>query len=279
MSFKRTTERAKHESETVVLRALSLNSPQRWGQLLVNTPLSSRTLKSALDRLEDKGQIYRQVEQTKVYPPPVLYGLSEKADKSIIPMLFAVKVRQYALGLANGSELIGENKEAVALFFKTEKEDPKERLALLVHRLGVLQLFVLLKALEERNTEWMSEISNLLEYDKDIEIALHLSNEKTRHIFFEESLEEGEKQRIIKNELKENDLLGDESIRKIGDQVFFLTSDKKSELPEKQAIRNLEDMLMQLYPEDLKKFEEFAEEASSTVKKIRESKSASVSSP
>ena len=272
MSDKWTTDRAKNESENVVLRTLVLSSPQRWKDLLAKTKLSSRTLKKALNRLEQKGRIYRQMEQTKEYPPPVLYGITPEAQKSISPMLFSVLVHDYALGLIPDHETIGGNEKAIGMFFKAEKEKPSERLALLVQRLGVLQLFVLLKALEERNFDWTNEISRVLEYDERVEKALSLSNENTRWVFFDDSLEESEKQRIKESELKENDLLFSKSVRTEGDINFLMTSGKKSEMPERQAVKNLQDILRQLYPEEIKKFEELAQKASSVDKGASSSK-------
>ena len=70
-----TPERAKAESEDKVLYLLRHGIPRRWGYLLEVGLLSSRTLKKALDRMIEKGLVYREVG-TGEYPPPVFYGLT-----------------------------------------------------------------------------------------------------------------------------------------------------------------------------------------------------------
>lgn len=94
MTRKRTAEQAKLESEQTILRSLSTKSPQRWSELLVDTKISSRTLKKALERLEKRKMVRREVSQGKEYPPPVMYGLSRKGIETVDPQLFEADVAE-----------------------------------------------------------------------------------------------------------------------------------------------------------------------------------------
>lgn len=101
MTGKRTTQQAKKESEQTVLRSLNEKSPQRWGELLKNTEISSRTLKKALERLEKRNMIYRKVSQVAEYPPPVLYGLSETGKETVNPLLLDADIKEVSQAVKN----------------------------------------------------------------------------------------------------------------------------------------------------------------------------------
>jgi DNA-binding HxlR family transcriptional regulator len=172
MTVKRTAEQAKQESENTVLRQLTIKSPQRWSDLLSSTRISSRTLKKALDRLGKKGFVHRQVEQGKDYPPPVLYGLSSKGREISDPIFFATTARPYILGLGLEWEAKGKNDFTIGI--RTTVEDMEKRIAVIGRRLAAFYLFIFLKGIEEKNTDWVDEAQKIVDYDPFMVFALGL---------------------------------------------------------------------------------------------------------
>ncbi len=183
--LKWTTERAKKESEATIFKELSKKSPQRWGELLRNTKLSSRTLKKALERMQKNNLITREINQGKEYPPPVLYGLTPEAktffgpllvESYVKPLLFPTEKDEITLKTLNEPpKLEGisyEESPSLTRCLKPEIKDPKERLAVIGRRIGAFYLFTLLKAMEEGNYEWIPEARSLLGYDHTVEAAL-----------------------------------------------------------------------------------------------------------
>jgi DNA-binding HxlR family transcriptional regulator len=108
----RNSEHAKLESEQTILRSLRSKSPQRWSELLKDTNISSRTLKKALERLEKKKLVCRQVDQGRKYPPPVRYSLSRKGIETVDPQLFSADVAEVNNAVKNlenlSSDLISD---------------------------------------------------------------------------------------------------------------------------------------------------------------------------
>jgi len=183
--LKWTTERAKKESEQAVFKELTKKSPQRWGELLKNTKLSSRTLKNALERMQKNNLITREINQGKEYPPPVLYGLTSEAKNSfgplllenyVKPLIFRAEKDEITLKtLKTPLKLEGisyEEAPQLTRRLKPEIADPKERLATIGRRIGAFYLFTLLRAMEEGNYEWMPEARSILDYDRNVEAAL-----------------------------------------------------------------------------------------------------------
>jgi DNA-binding HxlR family transcriptional regulator len=231
MALKWTADRAKQESEHVVVRELTKKSPQRWSDLLKNTQISSRTLKKALNRLEEKGLVYRNVEQGQAYPPPVLYGLSLEGKKSGGPMLFAANARPYVLGLSiqwEGRREKDQGPASVILHLDTEKENVKDRIALIGKRLGVLQLFALLKALENGNMDWLHETEGFLSYDPFIASVLDFRDVKGHFSARVQSI----------------------------DGELVLPIPRITDMPEQEEVKRLRDLLEQIFPEEIKAFEE-----------------------
>ncbi len=121
MEEKWSPENAKKNSEKKVLKTFYLHGLQlRWSDLLGKAGLSSRTLKNALDRLKKMGLVYREVKAEDGYPPPVLYGLTEKGEKT------------------------------------SREEKHKKTVSLMVKRIGVAYLVSLLKMVEEQKDEWFT---------------------------------------------------------------------------------------------------------------------------
>lgn len=184
-NLKWTTERAKKESEQVVFKELIKKSPQRWGELLKNTKLSSRTLKNALERMQKKEMITREIDQGKEYPPPVLYGLSPNARALNGAWLFENYAKDNIFKTEKDEITLETSKnkpkfEGIPLDkspqlirrLLPEIADEKERLAVIGRRLGAFYLFALLKSIEEGNYDSMPEAKSLLDYDQTIEAAL-----------------------------------------------------------------------------------------------------------
>jgi len=228
MPSKRDAEKAKEESERIVMQTLSQKSPQRWSDLLKNCSLSSRTLKKALNRLAEKGLVIRNVANSEEYPPPVLYGLSIEGKKSSIPLLFSYNVYPYIRGIELKWDIADRKKKQVTVGVIPEKEDLKERIALFGKRLGALQIFAFLKAIEENNPAWVkdaqenlgTEILNLLTFD--------LEPQKTKF-------------RARVKSIEGRALLPLPSV-----SVKFT----------KKQVANLLKLLKEIYPEEIGKFEE-----------------------
>jgi len=183
--LKWTTDRAKKESEQAVFKELIIKSPQRWGELLKNTKLSSRTLKNALERMQKKEMITREIDQGKEYPPPVLYGLSPNARALNGPWMFENFVKdnifktekdEITLKASNKTpkfaDIPFEKAPQLTRRLLPEIADDKERLVVIARRLGVFYLFALLKSIEEGNYDWMPDVKSLLDYDHTVEAAL-----------------------------------------------------------------------------------------------------------
>lgn len=192
--LKWTAERAKKETEQTVFKELAKKSPQRWGELLRNTKLSSRTLKNALERMQKNNLITREIDQGKEYPPPVLYGLTPEAKLSFGPLLLESYIKQIIFGtekdeitlktLKNPPKLEGisyEESPQLMRLLKPEIADPKERLATIARRIGAFYLLTLLKAVEEGNYDWMPEARSLLDYDQTVEAALGFGIPEQKH--------------------------------------------------------------------------------------------------
>ncbi len=231
MAIKRTAEKAKQESETAVMRELTKKSPQRWSDLLKTTQLSSRTLKKALNRLEKKGLTYRQMEQGEEYPPPVFYGLSPKGEKSTIPLLFSIDARPYILGLRLEWRIRDNTpkKKSVIVEIKKEKESLEERIALIGKRLGVFYLFSLLKALEEKNMDWLVDTKDFLDFR---DLFMHM----TFDIDFPKQKWSG----------RVEDIEGH----------LTLPLPKTNVIPKKKEIKKIKKKLKQVYPDEIRAFEE-----------------------
>jgi len=227
---RRTADQAKQDSDNIVIRELTRKSPQKWSDLLKSTQISSRTLKKALNRLEEKGLLYRNVEQGVEYPPRVFYGLSPEGRKSSGPLLFSSKVYPYVLGLDLEWKLIhreGQEQPAAMIRFKSEKKSMRDRIALIGKRLGALRLFALLKAFEEGNLDWLHETEGFLNYDMFVAEALNfrkINQTSTSKI----------------ERVDGNTLTG----------IPQMTS-----MPEQKEIENLRSLLEKIYPEEIKVFE------------------------
>ena len=201
-----TTERAKQESEQAVLKEFATKSPQRWGELLKNTKLSSRTLKKALERLQERQLVNREVEQGIEYPPPVFYGLSSQGEESIRPMIFASYAKNSIFNPTKEETTLNtaetqpkfesfpfQKAPPLVIRLKPEIADEKERLAAVGRRIGVFYLFMFLKAIEDGNQDWMPEAKSLLEYDSIIEAALGYGTPEYEKLLTENRNKPGQK--------------------------------------------------------------------------------------
>jgi len=145
MVRKRTSEYAKEVSEKQILNTLAEKSPLRWSELLNKTPLSSRTLKKALDRMESEGLVYRRIEAEKEYPPPVYYGLTSKGIGQATPQLFALALSDVFDG-DSSPQTITDEKELQAILLDVGR------------KIAAVHLYGILKSIEHRNLDWLETL-------------------------------------------------------------------------------------------------------------------------
>ena len=156
------------KSERKVLEALMQKSPQTWSELVKNTGLSTRTLQKALKRLMSQQKIYRHVESTEKYPPPVLYGLTPKGEKSLLPIVFQIESTFYIFGFVPRYEKteIKDKKEEIAIKFPLEDEfyelSTQKYLQIMCRRFFAVALFNLLQYLKTGNPLWAEQIPGTL---------------------------------------------------------------------------------------------------------------------
>jgi DNA-binding HxlR family transcriptional regulator len=234
-----TTDRAKEESEKTVLETLLKKSPQRWGELLKNTELSSRTLRNALERMLDAQLVYREVGQGKEYPPPVLYGLTPKGNENLKPLLF----EQYSkFGVFNVIE--EERKEdqtnSYSGHFTPCQKDEIKQLASVGKRLGILYLFAFFKSLEDQDSDWIPDAKSFLKYDFISQAGLGFGSTEYS----------GKSVELLENE---------------GGKVVSFILDygkQKPSLPDREQISRFKELLQQAFPDEvgfLSHLEDFAE--------------------
>ena len=170
-------------SEKKILSALLKKSPLTWTQLLQATKLSSRTLHKALIRLENQGKVFRKIEVSDKYPPPVLYGLADR--DAALPILFESYATNYILGLSpqwQQAEIREEEKEVkIKLEVKNDYAGLTlaERYQILALRLFATKLFCLLQALNSGNELWLTGIGEGLPLIPEFLIQLGLQEIKT----------------------------------------------------------------------------------------------------
>ncbi|MEM3873858.1 MAG: winged helix-turn-helix transcriptional regulator [Candidatus Bathyarchaeia archaeon] len=137
-------------SEKKVLQALMSKSPMSWSELLAATQVSSRTLSKALNRLESKGLVYRKIEPTDKYPPPVLYGLTPQSVEVLEPILFGGLSFWWALGFNVEKSFYAETEEGFISGFYSENIRFLEALLRILARV----FYGFIKYLETGNRDW-----------------------------------------------------------------------------------------------------------------------------
>ena len=241
--LKWTTDRAKKESEQAVFKELLKKSPQRWGELLKNTKLSSRTLKNALDRMQKKEMIRREIEQGREYPPPVLYSLSPNAkalndqwllENFVRQNIFRTKKDEITLNASKKKPRFVDvplEKPATQLVRRLLPEiaDDKERLSAIGRRLGAFYLFALLKSIEEGNYDSMPEAKSLLDYDYILEAALGFGIPEQKYI----------KLQLTRMDQPNRELIEDLTV-----------NTSPLSIPSKEKIQKTIELLKQAFPEE-----------------------------
>jgi len=152
-------------SEIKVLKALKEKTPQTWSELLTQTKLSSRTLQKTLKRLENAGKIYRKVEDTGRYPPPVFYGLTKEGQvythERLEPFLFMQYAFECLVGLPPSLEYIyfteKEKQKIEKIKEKYANMPPKTRYQILAKKFFAVKIFSLINFLETKNELWIDE--------------------------------------------------------------------------------------------------------------------------
>jgi len=169
-------------SEKKVLQALMSKSPMSWSELLAATQVSSRTLSKALNRLESKGLVYRKIEPTDKYPPPVLYGLTPQSIQVLEPILFGGLSLWWAMGLIGKKMFYVKTEEG----FRAEFEPENISLLEVLIRVLARALYGFIKYFETDNRDWVVHTKHPLELNP---IFLeYLGFEKWRGIIEEKRL-------------------------------------------------------------------------------------------
>lgn len=169
-------------SDNKVLKALMQKSPQTWTQLVEATGLSTRTLRKALKRLEKQSLIYRKVDATGKYPPPVLYGLTPQGSKALAPIIFAIKSYNYALGLRLEAWNAKQTDKKVVLTQTLENELASlpltKRLQIIGRRLFARALFSFLQTLKTGDSSWLENTNFSLTPELLVQFELFQKEDK-----------------------------------------------------------------------------------------------------
>jgi DNA-binding HxlR family transcriptional regulator len=238
MIEKWTPERAKKESEEKILRALVLESPQRWSSILDKTKLSTKTLKKTLDRMRAAGLVYRQTKTSDEYPPPILYGLTPKGKNTVKPILFAMEAFQFLTGLEYSQYKIEEKDPTIILELEDvfRGREPKDVLMEIGRRVSALHLYTILLSLKEKNTEFADAVLT-----KGFDLRLYLAL-----------------YRVVKGRVPTLHAAKTEVVN-IGDEVFLRSKWHQVEALEKEQIASLQALLKQIYPKEVEALDKIME--------------------
>jgi DNA-binding transcriptional ArsR family regulator len=185
-----------------------------------------------LKKLEEEGIIKKQYVEGRILNVLQPHEtLSLEAKKSLEPVLFAVDAWPYVLGLKMHYEVLSRDK--VAITIKKEKEDLKERIEAVGRRIGVFYLFVLLKALEENNRDWLTEAGKLIGIvDLLVWNSLGLSMNDTSP--------SAHQKRVFL----------------MDGNVGLIPIPKVGDLPKKEETSKLKNILEQIFPKEIKELED-----------------------
>jgi len=201
-------------------------------ELIRESGLSRAVVNQHLKKLEKEGIIKKEYVKGKILnmlQPDERLSLEGK--KSIEPVLFTVNALPYILGLRLHWEQLECDRWLMTI--KKENEDLKERMEAIGKRLGVFHLFVLLRALEENNSDWLAEAGKLVRRtDPFVWNSLNISRNETAPSAPQKRISE------------------------IDGKQGLLYIPKVDNLPKKEEILKLKKILEQIFPEETKEFED-----------------------
>jgi len=199
-------------------------------ELIQESRLSRAVVNQHLKKLEEEGIIKKEYVEGRilnVLQPPE--RLSVEGKKSVKPVLFAVNALPYILGLRIQWEVLDPNRFLITI--KKEKNVLKERMEAMSRRLGVFYLFVLLKALEEGNSDWLVEAGQLMKRtDPFVWNSLDLSKN------------------LVSTSTPQR--------RTYIDEEGILYVPGVHDLPKKEKISKLKSILEEIFPEETKELED-----------------------
>jgi len=199
-------------------------------ELIRESRLSRAVVNQHLKKLEEEGIIKKEYVEGRilnVLQPPE--RLSVEGKKSVEPVLFAVNALPYILGLRIQWEVLDPNR--LLMTIKKEKNALKERMEAMSRRLGVFYLFVLLKALEESNSDWLVEAGQLMKRtDPFVWNSLDLSKN------------------LVSTSTPQR--------RTYIDEEGILYVPGVHNLPKKEKISKLKSILEEIFPEETKELED-----------------------
>ena len=201
-------------------------------ELIRESRLSRAVVNQHLKKLEEEGIIKKEYVEGRILNVLQPHErLSVEGKKSVEPVLFAVNALPYILGLKMHWEQLGWDKWLITI--GKEKENLKERMEAVGRRLGVFHLFVLLKALEENNSDWLEEAGKLI---------------RGADFFVWNSLD------LSRNETAPS--APQKRISEVDGDVGLVYVPKVDELPKKEEISKLKSILEQIFPEEIKELED-----------------------
>lgn len=199
-------------------------------ELIRESRLSRAVVNQHLKKLEEEGIIKKEYVEGRILnmlQPP--QRLSVEGKKSVEPVLFAVNALPYILGLRIQWEVLDPNR--LLMTIKKEKNALKERMEAMSRRLGVFYLFVLLKALEESNSDWLVEAGQLMKRtDPFVWNSLDLSKN------------------LVSTSTPQR--------RTHIDEEGILYVPRIHDLPKKEKISKLKSILEEIFPEETKELED-----------------------
>lgn len=206
--------------------------PLTFTELIRESRLSRAVVNQHLKKLEKERIIKKEYVEGKILNVLQPHEtLSVEAKKSVEPVLFAVNAWPYILGLKMHYEVLSRDK--VAITIEKENEDLKERIEAVGRRIGVFYLFVLLKALEENNFDWLAEAGKLIGIvDLLVWNSLGLSMNETSP--------SAHQKRIFL----------------MDGNVGLCPIPKVDDLPKKEETSKLKNILGQIFPEEIKELED-----------------------
>jgi DNA-binding transcriptional ArsR family regulator len=214
------------ENSNKIIRLLN-DEPLTFKTIIEKSGLSRSVVNGHLKELEKEGIIKKEYRKGKVVN--VLQTKMPAASKEKLePVLFAAYAQHYVLGVIPFTAKIDGEEKVFEALLSPEKEKIKDRIELTTKRLGVFYVFSLLKALEERNFDWVEQAKQL---DYGI-------------LFDKTHIEKMAVTTIGGRELTENN----------HDHPFLIIRDTV-DMPEKKEIEKFKRLLKQIYPEEVGNYE------------------------
>lgn len=201
-----------------------LNQPPyglTFTELIEKSGLSRAIVNQHLKKLENEGIIKKEYEKGKILNKLLpREKLSSEGKKSTAPVLFSLDALPYILAEQIYLKDLSANAPGLSYFeIKPEKALLKDNVELIGKRLGVFYLFAFMKTLEENNLDWIKEAGGILNIEKNpfVPVAFNLP-------------------------FAQKEIPGQ-------------ANTAKERLFPKEGIAKLKNLLNQIYPEEIREFE------------------------